>query len=91
MTFNLKVVVVEIKVDFDPLGGEYTMVSFGYKLPVPRPPEVEKRYPPLPKPVMYKHFLHVIIPKEQWDGQYTLWQEYELTVKDNGEVELKRV
>lgn len=90
LTYSIDVVVVEVKADFDPFGGEYTLVSFGYKLPIPLPPQVDKTFPSSPKPTYYKHGLHVFIPREKWTGQYNMWEEYHLIVKDNGEVELKK-
>jgi hypothetical protein len=90
MTYSMDVTVVEIKADFDPYGGEYTQVSFAFRLPVPRPPEIEKVYPPAPKPIVYKHALHLFIPKEQWTGQYTMWEEFHIIVRDDGTIELKK-
>jgi hypothetical protein len=90
LVYEQDAVVIEIKADFDPFGGEYTHVSLGYKMPIPRPPEIERVYPPPPRPVMYKHILHVIIPREKWTGQYMMWQEFRVICKDNGEVEVKR-
>lgn len=90
MAYSVDVVVVEIKADFDPYGGEYTHVSFGFKLPIPMPPQIERVFPPPPKPVAYKHALHVILPRERWTGQYTMWEEFHAVFKDNGEVELKK-
>ena len=90
MPMKLDVVVIEIKADFDPFGGEYTHISFGYRLPVPMPPEQARRFPPPPRPVVYKHALHVIIPRDRWYGQYQMWQEFELIIKDDGGVELKK-
>jgi len=90
MVYEQDAIVVEIKADFDPYGGEYTMVSLAYKIPIPQPPEASRKYPPLPKPVMYKHVLHVFIPREKWAGQYMLWQEYKIICKDNGEITVKR-
>lgn len=90
MVYEQDAVVIEIKADFDPFGGEYTHISLGYKVPIPRPPEAERMYPPPPRPVMYKHILHVIIPREKWAGQYMMWQEFHIICKDNGEVEVKR-
>jgi hypothetical protein len=89
--FSTEVVVTEVKADFDPYGNEYTHISFGYKLPAPPLTEAQKAYPAPAKPVAYKHAIHVIIPRDKWAGQYTMWQEFHLTVKDNGEVELKGV
>ena len=85
-----KITVLEIKADFDPYGHEYVQVNLGYEIPVVTPPQVEKMYPPPPKPKMYKHALHVIIPKEKWNDQYHMWEEYTLIIKDNGELELKK-
>jgi len=90
LTYSIDVLVVEVKADFDPFGGEYTLVSLGYKLPIPLPPQVDKTFAPSPKPTYYKHGLHVFIPREKWTGQYNMWQEYHVIVKDNGEVELKK-
>ncbi len=45
MVYEQDAVVIEIKADFDPFGGEYTLVSLGYKIFIPRPPEVERMYP----------------------------------------------
>ena len=91
MGFEIEVIVTQIKADFDPYGGEYTQISLGYRLPVPTPPEIEKTYPPPPKPIVYKHALHIFVPREKWHGQYTMWQAFKLIVKDNGEIELKKI
>ncbi len=85
-----KVTVIEIKLDLDPYGREYTQVSLGYEIPSITPPQVEKIFPPPPKPKMYKHALHIIIPKDHWIDQYHMWEEYTLAIKDNGELELKK-
>jgi hypothetical protein len=90
MTYSVDVTVIEIKADFDPFGGEYVQVSLGYKIPLPRPPEIEKVYPPVPKQILYKHALHLFIPKDQWTGQYTMWEEFHAVFKDDGTVELKK-
>lgn len=89
MTFSIDAVVVEIKADFDPFGGMYTQVNFGVKLPVPAPPQ-SKQFPPQPRGTAYKHVLHVIIPKENWNDQFTMWSEYHIVVKDDGSLEVKR-
>jgi hypothetical protein len=90
MVYQQDVVVAEIKADFDPYGGEYTHISFGYRVPIPMPPGARRTYPPQPKPVMYKHALHIIMPRERWLGQYTMWQDFILECKDNGDLELRR-
>lgn len=91
MVFEHDVVVTEIKADFDLYGGEYTHISLGYRVPIPMPPQPRpSTLPPQPVPVMYKHALHIIIPRENWTGQYTMWQEFHVIVRDNGQVELTR-
>jgi hypothetical protein len=87
------VIVLEIKADFDPMGGEYTQINLGFRIPIPvpmPPPEMERQLPPQPKPVYYKHALHLFIPRDRWEGQYTMWEEYHLITKSNGELELKK-
>jgi len=89
VTYSIDVVVTQVTVDFDPFGGEYVQVFFGYRLPVPfRPPRPTTQMP-VQQPIAYKHALHLIIPKEHWKAQYNLWQEFHLIVKDDGNVELK--
>ncbi len=91
MTYSVDVVVIEVKADFDPWGGEYTHVSFGSRLPLPTiiPPGVSV-VGPMPKQVVYKHALHIIIPRDKWFGQYNMWEPYHLIVKDEGQIELKK-
>ena len=83
-----RVTVVEIKTDSDPFGGEYVQVALGYKIPVPTP----KNLPPnaiAAKPPFWKHALHIFMPKEQWMGQYAMYQELIMEVKPNGEMSLR--
>lgn len=89
MTYSEEGVVTEIKADFDLFGGEYTQVSFGYRLPVPRPPELQKMG--APGQIYYKHVLHVFIPKDKWVGQYNMWQRVKILVQDDGKVEVTRL
>jgi len=89
MPYEQDTVVVEIKADFDPYGGEYTHISLGYRMPVPMPPATQ-RLPPQPQPVMYKHVIHLIIPRENWVGQYTMWEQVHVVVNDNGEVKVSK-
>jgi hypothetical protein len=90
MPYSEEVLVTEIKADFDPYGGEYTQVSFGYRIPIPRPPEMQKMVG-MPVPVYYKHGLHLYIPREKWVGQYTMWQRAKINVQDDGQVEVVRI
>ena len=61
----------------------------GYRVPVPMPPAAAV-LGPQPKQIMYKHALHLIIPKDKWVGQYNMWEQYHLIVKDDGIMELKK-
>lgn len=85
----MDVTVLEIKADFDPFGGEYTQVILATKIHVPMPPPQPNQYPPQPKPISYKHLMHLFIPKDQWVDQYQMWKDYHLIVKDDGTVEVK--
>ena len=89
---SINVVVTELKADFDPFGGEYVQVTLAFKLPIPfKPPRPQTQYPPVRQPVVYKHAIHVFIPRDKWTGQYTMWQEFHLIIRDDGAVELKPV
>jgi hypothetical protein len=92
MPYEQEVFVTEIKADFDPFGGEYTQISLAYRLPIPMPPRSAQAQPlpPRPNPVMYKHALHIMIPRDSWTGQYTMWDSLILRVEDTGEVRLSR-
>jgi hypothetical protein len=87
----MDVVVTEVKADFDPWGGEYTHVSFAYRIPVPAPPvPAGVTVVGQPKNIAYKHALHVIIPKDKWLGQYMMWEHYHFIVEDDGKIQLKK-
>jgi len=92
MVYDQEVIVTEIKADFDPYGGEYTQITLAYRLPIPMPPRPPSAQPlpPRPQPVMYKHATHIILPRESWTGQYTMWESLRLRVEDNGEVRISR-
>jgi len=90
MVYNVKIVVTEIKADFDPFGGEYTQVCFGYRVPIPRPPEADRAYPPAPRQVMYKHAVHIFVPRDQWEGQYTMWAEYDMRLNEDGTFSIQK-
>jgi hypothetical protein len=82
--------VTEVKADFDPFGGEYTQVSFAYRIPIPTPPPGVTVAGPQPKTIAYKHALHLFIPKDKWLAQYNMWEQYHLIIKDDGGIELKK-
>jgi hypothetical protein len=90
MTESIDVVVIQITPDWDPQGQAYTMVALGYEIPIPRPPQADAQYPPAPRPMMWRHALHVLIPREKWIGQFQMWQTFHLIIKDDGSVELKK-
>lgn len=91
MVYEQDLVVTEIKADFDPFGGEYVHVSLAYRLPIPMPPAPSTQtLPPRPQPVMYKHVIHVIIPRESWTGQYTMWEPLHVRIEDNGTIRVTR-
>jgi hypothetical protein len=87
MVLEQDVTVIEIKADFDPFGGEYSKITLGYRVPVPMPPQTQQ-FPPQPRPVLYKHATHLYIPKENWIGQYTMWEQLHLVIEDNGSVKI---
>jgi hypothetical protein len=86
----MRVRVVSVGADSDPFTGQsYTSVSLAIESPIPRPPpHVANQYPPVPRPVIHKHIVHLFIPTTQWRGQYQMWQEYDLIVEDTGEMRL---
>ena len=79
MIFEIDVTVLEIKADFDQFGNQVTMACLGYRLPKFKSEQE-----------VWKHALHIIIPKEQWNDQYKMWETYHVTIGDDGSVELKK-
>lgn len=79
MPYREKVKVTEIKADFDPFGGEYVQVAFGYDLPAPKNTPFSA-----PQGRFLKHAIHVIFPKEKWVNQYAMWDELWLVIQDDG-------
>ncbi len=91
MTYSIDVTVTEIKADGDPAGNEYTQVCFAYRIALPMPPmPPTAQGVPMPKPIVYKHALHIFIPKEKWVNQFSQWENYHMIVQDDGRVELKK-
>jgi hypothetical protein len=89
MVFQIRVIVVNQTMDTDPFTGRiFYQIALGIKVPIP----VEKPPPGAPQLVQsaWKHLLHVFVPRENWVNQYTMGQEFDLTVNDEGEVTLKR-
>ncbi len=89
LPFSTDVVVTEVKADLDPFSGEYTQVTFAYRVPMPMPPQ-GMATGLQPKAIAYKHAMHLIIPKDKWVNQYNMWEQYHFIVKDDGTVELKK-
>lgn len=77
-----KIQVVEIKADVPVLNKEFVQVSLGYKLNL----ENLRAGPPI-----FKHMIHVFIPKQEWHSQYNMWDEYEITIDDSGNVKMQKI
>jgi hypothetical protein len=90
MPYSVRVKVIGLGTDSDPFtGAGYTSVTLAVDSPIPRPPQqLQNVYPPVPRPVVHKHIMHVFIPTTQWRGQYTMWAEYDLVVQDDGSLRL---
>lgn len=90
MPVNIRGKVVGIGSDSDPYTGqEYTMVALAIESPIQRPPpNMLSGYPPVPRPTVYKHVLHIFIPIKEWRGQYDMWTEYDIVIEDSGEMRL---
>jgi hypothetical protein len=90
MSYTVDVVVTEIKADFaPPTSAEFVQVSFGYRLPVPMPPQQPGQIQ-MGAPVLYKHAMHLFIPKQNCLSQFTMWENCTITVSDEGEVQVKK-
>jgi hypothetical protein len=87
--FTLRVKVVGMQPDSDQFTGEqYTMIILAIQSLIPSPP-AQATFPPMPKQMAWKHLLHIFIPHDKWNDQYRMWQDYDMIVKDTGEIELK--
>lgn len=90
MAYTIDVVVTEIKADFaPPTNAEFVQVSFGYRLPIPLPPQ-QPGMPAMNPPIMYKHALHLFLPKQNWLSQYTMWENCVIDVSDDGKIEVRK-
>jgi hypothetical protein len=81
--------VIQMTPDADPFTGmQYTQVAFAIESNIPRPPApAQQAMPfPLPRQVVWKHILHVFVPATQWTNQYQMWQKYDITIQENGEL-----
>jgi len=89
MPVNLRVKVIGLGTDSDPFtGAMYTAVTFAIESALPRPAQPQNQFPPVPRPVGHKHIMHVFVPTIQWNTQYGMWQEFDLTIEDSGELRL---
>ena len=90
MPVNIKVKVIGIGPDSDQFTGQgYTAVTLAIESPIPKPPpQAANMHPPIPRPIIHKHILHIFLPNTQWRGQYSMWQDYNLTIEDTGEMRL---
>lgn len=92
MTISIDVLVLEITVDTDGVGNQYSHIAFGHVVPQPIPPHIAQLpigQRPAP-PVLYKHDLHVMVPRDKWFGQYQQWDTWHLIIHDDGNLELKK-
>ena len=90
MVVTIRARVVGLGSDSDPYTGQgYTSVSLAIESPIPRPPaQLANQYPPVPRPTVYKHVMHIFIPNSQWRNRYSMWAEYDIIIEDTGEMRL---
>ncbi|WP_287961278.1 hypothetical protein [Acidiplasma sp.] len=81
MVYTKKVKVLEIKSDTPLPNVEFVQISLGFLL--------EGRNIDLKTPV-YKHSIHIYIPKDEWKSQYKMFDEYSLKIDDSGNLTLKK-
>ncbi len=82
MEYKQRVKVIEIKIDAPLPKVEFVQVSLGF--------ELKTQNPRIGGPT-FKHSIHVYIPKENWESQYKMWEEYDLTIDSYGNLTLKKV
>ncbi len=88
MPYTIEAEVVEVKADFDPFGNAYVQVTFAYKLEAPANQAVAG----VPaQTAVYKHAMHLIVPKTEWRGQYNMWERVLISVSEDGTVQVKKV
>ncbi len=81
MVYKRKIQVIDIKVD-EPLNDiKFVQISLGFKL------DSDKRG----APPIFKHSIHIFIPKEEWRSQYKMWEEYTLSIDDSGNIIMKKL
>ena len=85
ITYSKRIHVLEIKIDAPLKDFNFVQVSLGYSLDVNSPIGTRVQAP------IYKHMLHIYIPKEQWKSQYKLWDSYEAVINDDGSVKLEKI
>jgi hypothetical protein len=91
MAITMRVKVIGLGTDADPFtGAQYTAVTLAIDSPVPPvPPNLQNMYPPVPRPIVHKHIMHIFVPTQQWVGQYKMWEEFSLTIEDNGAMRME--
>ncbi len=82
MVYTKKVKVLEIKNDAPLPNIEFVQISFGFLL---KGEKLDLRGQ------VYKHSIHIYIPKEEWKSQYKVFDEYSLKIEDSGNLTLKKV
>ena len=82
--------VVGLIPDIDLISGKpYTQINFGVETIGPQIQEQQMMSYPAQRVKGWKYMLNVFIPNEKWNNQYKMWQKYDLTIKDSGELILK--
>jgi hypothetical protein len=86
MVYKERIKVTEIKADVPVVGLEYVQVSLGMEVDLQQNVKTG-----MINGKIFKHILHVFIPKSEWKDQYKMWEEFDASVDDKGNVSLKRV
>jgi len=81
MAYTQKVKVLEIKSDTPMPNVEFIQISVGFLL---NNGDIGKTGQ------VFKHSLHIYIPKNEWKSQYKLFEEYNLKIDDSGALTLKK-
>ena len=82
MEYKQRVHVIEIKIDAPLPEVEFVQISLGFKLETKNPRGTGQTF---------KHSIHIYIPKHEWKSQYKMWDEYDLTVSNSGNLTLKKI
>lgn len=81
MAYTKKIKVLEIKNDSPIPNVEYVQISLGFLLKNENMGKTGQ---------VFKHSLHIYIPKDEWKSQYKMFEEYNLKIDDSGNLTLKK-